>query len=275
MPWTRRRRFAVLGTAVACAAVVGMLLWTFVGTWSPLLHITCEDQSAVAHQTDAWIPAVLINSPYGGIGNGTGILDWSFPGAWNGPPPAPGQVLKTGVGSGALNGTSTDALFTVNITLYSVANVTQLGPGTNSPCSAPVRIALQSPGTYGITAAPILTVSNLTDRGEADNVTVFPGLNGQTQSPAFFDNGFTVQTTASISTCSAGEQVLPVATQGLPATFQVNVNNRTYQLPYELPFTEKFTYTFPANFGTWQIDNLSAPGGPGGGWAFNFVGPCT
>jgi len=40
-------------------------------------------------------------------------------------------------------------------------------------------------------------------------------------------------------------------------------------------YTATWSYWFPPDFGTWQIDNLSAPGGPGGGWAFNFVGHCS
>jgi hypothetical protein len=37
--------------------------------------------------------------------------------------------------------------------------------------------------------------------------------------------------------------------------------------------TADFEYTFPSDSGVWGVDNLSAPGGPGGGWAFSYT-PC-
>ncbi|MGC2034334.1 MAG: hypothetical protein WA761_02675 [Thermoplasmata archaeon] len=63
-------------------------------------------------------------------------------------------------------------------------------------------------------------------------------------------------------------------TQGLPVKLLFTENEQNFSVPYVLPFTEQYTYTFPANFGTWQVDNLSAPGGPGGGWAFSYS-PCS
>lgn len=261
-----------LGVVVGIAIAVA----TFASAGGGILaHVTCDTGPSLAHQTDAWIPAVLVNSPFGGNASGTGIMNWNFPGAWNGPPPAPGHVFKLGWGTGALNGTTSGAFFAVNISVFVPKNTTLIGPGENHPCNSAIELELQAPSTYGGSASSIQTVSNFTNAGEAVNATLFPGLNGSVQSPAFFSNGFYDANRPSVTTCSAAGETLPLTTQGLGVTFHIEANNSTYQIAYELPFTEEFSYTFPADFGTWQVDNLSAPGGPGGGWAFNFLGACT
>jgi len=66
---------------------------------------------------------------------------------------------------------------------------------------------------------------------------------------------------------------LPVRTLGLSVSFRIDLGNQSFWIATELPFTEQYHYSFPANFGTWQVDNLSAPGGSGGGWAFSYS-PC-
>ncbi len=263
--------------AVALGVVAGVVLSfvSFATTGGGILtHTTCEVGSPVANLTDVWIPAVLVNSPFGGNASGTGVMDWNFPGAWNGPPPAPGQTLRTGWGTRALNGTTLGAFFTVSLSVLEVRSVTRAGPGLNLPCTTPVQLKLQSPQTYGGAGAEVTTISNLTDAGEADNATLFPGLSGSTRSPTFFVNGFTRANMNEISTCGKAEQSLPVITQGLGVTFHVTAANQTYLIPDALPFTEVFSYTFPADFGTWEVDNLSEPGGPGGGWAFSYS-PCA
>jgi hypothetical protein len=64
-----------------------------------------------------------------------------------------------------------------------------------------------------------------------------------------------------------------VISNRLTVWFPVSLSDRTVQVPFIIPVTESYHYTFPANFGIWEVDNLSAPGGPGGGWAFSYE-PC-
>ena len=64
--------------------LVGLLTLASLTSWGPLAHWACENARPVAHDTDALIPSVLVNSPYGGIGNGTGLTPWNFPTAENG-----------------------------------------------------------------------------------------------------------------------------------------------------------------------------------------------
>jgi hypothetical protein len=263
--------------AISQGVVAGVVLSlaSFASTGGGILtHTTCEVGSRVAYPNDTWIPAVLVNSPFGGNASGMGIMNWDFPGAWNGPPPAPGQTLKVGMGTGDLNGTAGGAFFTVSLSVFQSRTVTQAGPGMNLPCTASVQLDLQAPQTYAEAGARVTTVSNLTDAGEADNATLFAGLNGSIQSPAFFDNGFTRANTNEISTCGQQGKTVPAAMQGLGVTFHVAAINQTYLIPETLPFTEVFSYTFPGDFGNWQVDNLSEPGGPGGGWAFSYS-PCA
>ena len=256
------------------ASVAGLVVFSLMGTWAPLFHWTCTNQTQLAHEANAFVPVVLVNSPYGGSASGNGSMAWNFPGAWNGAPPPPGNVFRIGWGTSASNGTTVGAFYTVNVSLYRVADVVQWGAGSNNRCTGQVRIELQAPSIYGVTSAFVPTPSNLSDMGEATNVTIYTAQAVARTTPTF-DNSFNASNRENISTCGAAPLVLPVITSSLTVFFRFSVVGQTYSVPYVLPFLESFNYSFPANFGTWQIDDLSVPGGPGGGWAFNYVGPCT
>jgi hypothetical protein len=268
-----QRRKILIGSIVLAILFVGIVAIPLFNAWAPLLHWTCANETLVSHGTNVWIPAVLVNSPYGGNATGQGLMAWNFPGAWNGPPPASGQTLETGWGTNSSNGTSAGAFFTVNVSIYSVRSVIALGPGTDSQCAQSYGIALESPEQYGGISAGVRTLSNLSDKGEADNITGYPGSQGGVPTP-HFANGFEGSGNAFISTCGMPGLSRPVKSNYLDVSFVLSVAGKTISVPYVLPFSDYFTYNFPANFGTWQIDNLSAPGGSGGGWAFSYS-PCS
>jgi hypothetical protein len=117
--------------------------------------------------------------------------------------------------------------------------------------------------------------NNLSDQGEASSV-LFTPYGGYASLPVLFNNGFTIANHVAISTCDTSAKSVPLpgnsATLKVRVQFTSNSLNRT--APMVLPFVESYDYFFPANFGSWQIDNLSAPGGPGGGWAFSYS-PCS
>jgi len=100
----------------------------------------------------------------------------------------------------------------------------------------------------------------------------FTGFQGKPASPVFIDN-FAVANRGNVSTCGTSAQNLLTFATSVAVRIPFSVGNQNYTLAYTIPFLLSYHYLFPGNFGTWQIDNLSAPGGPGGGWAFSYS-PC-
>jgi hypothetical protein len=110
---------------------------------------------------------------------------------------------------------------------------------------------------------------NVSDQQEP--VVLFPGHSNT----IYFLNGFDTPDSGSISTCGEPAQSLPLVTSThLTLWAHFASDGQNYSVPFNLPIVEsQFHYWFPANFGTWQVGNLSASGGPGGGWAFSYS-PC-
>lgn len=263
--YSRGQAWAIVG--LAALLVVGglVLVPTFLTSWGAAAHWTCASGTVTDQEVDAWIPDVLVNSPYGGSASGVGVLPAGFPG---------GLSVPYGVGTSASNGSAYGAFFEVNLSYADDVSDLALGPGANVRCALPLQVDVRPPLQGGGTATPIDKPSNLSDMSEARNATIFAGLLGAVPSPAWFNNSFSQPNGASVSTCGLPAQTASVRTFGLRLSFPITVGNRSYSLPFVLPATELFTYRFPGNFGTWEIDNLSAPGGPGGGWAFSYV-PCS
>jgi len=170
-------------------------------------------------------------------------------------------------------GETLGSFFTVNATVYAQSNVTTWGPGTNSRCSQPFSIGLSSPSIYALAGGGILGVNNTSDANEPSYALIYEGTPNQIHSLTF-DNSFGVANAANISTCGGPARSLPlVLSNYLNVWFPVTIRGQNLTVPYTIPVTESYHYIFPADFGTWQVDNLSAPGGPGGGWAFSYS-PC-
>jgi len=142
-----------------------------------------------------------------------------------------------------------------------------LGPGPNKPCSLPFAVVLHPIGNPS-TGITILGPGNYSDQSEPN--VLFPGQSNSIE----FSNGFTDANAPSISTCGAPAREIPLVSSHLSlwVLFSSNGVNRTVE--FTVPVVTDFSYWLPADFGTWQIDNLSAPGGPGGGWAFSYTS-CT
>ena len=102
------------------------------------------------------------------------------------------------------------------------------------------------------------------------NLTQFPG-----DASPYFSNGFYYANEQNISTCGRGTEGVNVTSSYLTVWVPFSYDGKNYTQPLILPYIQSFHYSFPGRVGNWQVDNLSAPGGPGGGWAFNYVGSCT
>jgi len=261
------RRATIILAATVSIVVIGIVLVGAVWNWGIPLHWGCRAQGQIA-EIYTFTPAVLVNSPFGGKAWGNGTI----PGSW---PDSPGYPNNSGAfGTGSLNGSPDGVFFAVNMSLHRMTNVLDWGPGRNSRCTASLTVeparSLEGPG-FGGWSIPV--VSNTTDAGEATTVDFSGKFIGNPVAP-IWNNSFTVNNSEPVDTCNAPPHDSYSLSFGLRVTFDFTFAGSTTSVSTELPFEEVFHYHFPANFGIWQIDNLSAPGGPGGGWAFSYA-PCS
>lgn len=261
--WTRRRKVEVLG-AIGAVVVVGLLLPTALTTWAPLIHFACSNETEVFHG-QLWTPAVVANSPYGGNVTDLGLVPPYIPGT-------PGYPTSwAGLGAPAWNGMVGGAFLPLNVSVYRMANVTVWGPGANSRCSQQYSLTWHTPsavGQGGVAFSTVVTPNQTSDAGEA-NTSILAGVSFS------FANGYAGPNEPSISTCGGAAVYRNVTATGLTVWTPAASTLGGLPIAVDLPFPATYHYLFPASFGSWQIDNLSAPGGPGGGWAFSFVGPCA
>ena len=256
----RLRYWGIVTAAVV--VVIGLLLPTLGGGWAPLLHNTCEVSGSPVASLFAWVPALLVNSPFGGEGYGNGTVP-------PGPLSSPGQGTVYGIGEA--NGAAAWAGFRAEINISTVKNQTVWGPGVSVRCDSPFSISVNYWGG-AVLGGPLLGEGNRSDLNESTSLNhwTYPGDVNLT-----FANGFLESNSGTISTCGQSALSRGMTSPQFEVKIPVVIGGTHYLVPYTLGIQETFHYVFSSDFGTWQIDNLSAPGGPGGGWAFNFVGPCT
>ena len=258
-PRRRWKRWTAIAGIAAVVLIVGLALPTWVGGWAPLAHWTCQPGSQVLNQS-AQIPAQLLNAPFGGR-------------VWANVTTPPGLILRgtsieTGLGTSDSNGGVDWNGFQANVTVSTVENETAWGPGSNVRCTQPFEVNLIANGDVS-TGIAILGPGNISDQHEPN--VLFPGY----ANTIYFSNGFQAANSENISTCGGPAQSLPLVTSNyLTLWAHFASGGQNYTIPFTLHLVEsQFHYWFPANFGMWQVDNLSAPGGPGGGWAFSYS-PC-
>lgn len=209
----------------------------------------CVPGPIVAIVNDTETPAVLLNSPWDAsradsstanlrLGNGT--VETFF--AWN------GSVW------GAYNVTN----WTVRIGIETRSN----GPS----CSSTFFLSREQPGG-GVALTPGFYMNDSQEPG-------YIRVGNPLTIPVYYWNGYYHQT-FQVSTCGSGPVFRNLTsdriTVGVPFTYH-GVNET---VNVTLPALNSYGYVFPADGGTWAVDNLSAPGGPGGGWAFSYLGPCN
>jgi hypothetical protein len=262
----RRAKIVWLSVATASAVVVALLVPTALSGWAPLVHWTCVSTGTVASKGTMFFPAVLVNAPYGGEGYGSALEPASFPGAWGYPN---STVL---VKNPAPNGSAVGQFFAVNVSVHRVNSVLALGPGDASRCGSSFAVSVASPESIAAVGWVLLGPGNASDAVEPTSVN-FTGFQGDPVSPQF-QNGYGGSNFANVTTCDAGAKLLNASAQPATVVIPFHMGDRNYTVAFTIPFQLQFQYWFPADFGTWQVDNLSTDGGPGGGWAFSYS-PCA
>jgi hypothetical protein len=253
---TKRCRLLLTGSAISAVLIV-LLVPTVAGGWAPVLHWTCKLNSQVTTQ-GVQIPGLLLNSPYGGRSWANVTYPVGF---------LPDGLASEGTQES--NGGAAWAGFDSNLTVFNLENESVWGPGANNRCSQQFAVVLAPIGdpSVGIT---ILGPGNVSDQREPTVLDI-----NESNGISFF-NGFLQSNFESVSTCGGDAQSLPlVDSTYLSLWFHFDVNGASHAAPFDVPMIgAQFHYWFPANFGSWQIDNLSIDGGPGGGWSFSYA-PCS
>jgi hypothetical protein len=260
----------LVAATAGSVALVLVLAYTVPLPWSPLVHWECREGGEAANLTGLFIPAVLVNSPYGGGGWGNGTFPATFPGVWSGP--VPPSVKAVSLGTGALNGSALGTFFEVNASAFPETNTTVWGPGANSRCHAAYAMDVLNPPSNAEVGVGVLGANSTSDAGEPSHGSIIdqPGA-----ALASFDNAFVTANRPAISTCGGAAVSIPsVESDYLEVSVNFTTTGKTIEVAYTISVQESYHYWFPPNYGTWEIDDLSAPGGPGGGWAFAYA-PCA
>lgn len=263
--WSRRRKASVITAIMAFLVAAGLFLPAAVGGWAPVLHWTCQKGSKVIDEV-TWIPVILINVPYGGYASGNGSLPAEYLG--------PNTLLPSADGTDGINGSVSGVIYAVWLNISTEQDVTTWGPGNNVRCTQAYTVAAggtgpQPPGSY---AGGIFGPGLRSDVAEPHVFTFGSGPSNQT---VLFSNGFTAANSETISTCGgpAANRYQPVHQTNLVVNVPFAFAGSNHTASFVIPVEQSYHYMFPANFGIWQVDNLSEPGGPGGGWAFSYS-PC-
>lgn len=256
--WSRRRIGLTVGPVLGVVVVVLLVASTWLTGWGVFFHWSCASGKTVDSQVE-WVPFILLNAPFGGNVSGLASIPSGFIGNW---PPI------TAEGAGIRNGSFGGLFHRLIVNVSEDANETVWGPGASVRCGQSFAVSLVF--DYDTYSGMMGNWGNWSDSNEPHTFVLATG-NGE--SSAYFDNGFTIANAKSVSTCNSSQESLPVRSTGFNIWLSFAIEGKPTSVPYLLPFPLVYHYYFPANFGTWQVDNLSAPGGPGGGWAFSYA-PC-
>ena len=211
----------------------------------------CSPGTVVAEVNDTLTPWLLLNSPFDGSAHGSvPIQNGSL------------NLTLFANNSGSVWGFFERESWTVRSG--------QSNGGADSSCSS--VFFLSPKNEWSSDVLPLFNSSSpayRNDSAEWDwvNITGTPG-------PIYFHNRF-YESTSRLSTCGTNASVLTATSDHVSVYVQFMYKGMSNVVQTTIPVTTSYRYIFPANAGTWSIDNLSAPGGPGGGLAFAFLGSCA
>ncbi len=209
----------------------------------------CAPGKVVAFHNDSLTPQLLLNSPYDGSAYGTLPVD-------NGSR----NLTMYANNSGGLWGYFERIDWTVR--------VGQSSGGTNPACDQVFYLSEKDDWTSaGLPLFNSSTPYYLNDSREPTSVQI-----SSSGGPTYFYNQF-YSVTSELSTCGTNSSVQTVKSNHIQVGIEFQYFGSSHIVNVTLKEPTSYRYVFPANTGIWAIDNLSAPGGPGGGWAFSYS-PC-
>jgi hypothetical protein len=219
-------------------------------------HTDCTREGSLG-SVIRWTPFGLVNSPY------LGATHWHT-GYW---------VLEAGLNisvaaqGNITNGTVVGDFETANWTVYSQGNQTVPGPGLDHPClsaAIAIRSMEEASSVSGGTGLLLQGPGNTSDVNEPTtfNASSTPGS-------LEFSGGFVAANLPPISTCGTSAKELNWTSGPFAAGLTMQTRSGPVSLVVTIPAEGRYVYTFPAEAGTWLVDNTALnPGLPGPGLAF-------
>ena len=246
MPHSNSRDVLVLVVGV----LVGVALLAETAT---TVAPSCVPGPTVAVLSNRLTPLLLANSPYGApyadlstgsvpVDNGTRIV--TLGGQYNGNTWAYYERMEWTVAVGRSNGSADPSC-----------------AGTFYPSAQNLWGSLIEEVFNG-------SVANFTNDSEVPTYVQGNATTGE----VLFDDRFTT-TTEVIDTCGQSTQYRNATSTHITIGIGFEYRGSWHVVDSVLMVPTHYFYIFPANVGSWAVDNLSAPGGPGGGWAFSYS-PC-
>lgn len=208
----------------------------------------CVPGSLVAADNHTLTPEVLVNSPY--LGSAKGVYLGTSPSA----PASSGPIVTAQ--NGSVWGNFEDYRWNFSQGVHQ---------GTSNPC----------PGVFFASSTDNLAGGTQNLGWELRNDSAeqtYVGDNGTAYAITYLNNSF-VRGTSTVSTCGLAAKTFSLTSYQFEIRLPFSVGSTPQIVTVIVETWVSFSYTFPADSGTWMIDNLSVPGGPGGGWAFSYS-PC-
>jgi hypothetical protein len=255
---TRANRTAALLAGIAIGVVIVVVVASTSGI--SLLSYTVCGRGGTVGTTLFWTPYSLANAPYLGSSSYAAKFTIFVLDGISTVTLSDGQVANGNLSAGFF--------VTENWTLFWMTNDSKLGPGTNQPCTS----------AYGADQAPTNFTSSvdgfvLQGPGNTSNVNE-PTTYSQPPDKhalAVFGNGFVSANSQPISTCGASAKELNFSSSSFDVSLTVQGPKGSVTAVASVDSQQNFTYYFPANAGTWLVDDLqSNPGITGPGLAFEW-----
>ena len=275
---------AVLGVVVGVILVLAVAITGHPG-WGFFSHTECQVDQRLGNVT-VWVPSAIAAAPYHGLVSGKVVIWGKIPGgnlsvSLNYTPVTDGNVTAFIVGF-------------ENWTVYSLTNASVSGPGAQTPClSSMVAYFSASPAQglrHGGTTSWPMYSHLVSDTG------LLNGLNGsqlceQVQNTSYLSCGVGAQfdlnfhaATGTVDTCGSTQgQVVRDFSQGWPVTSPFEWQGHSISVPLDPSGANSanyangtyawYNYTFPANGGVWQYDDLAQTSSTGAGLVF-WYSPC-
>ncbi len=276
------RASAALGAVLGATLVVGVGL---VGSPSIgfLSHVICDRTPALGNIT-VWNPGAVVAAPYLGSVSGA-VLVWTK---------TPSATVWARVAYSPQESGNVTAILVgfENWTIFGERNATLSGPGQQQPCRANlVGYLSQRPSgglRHGGIASWNLYGGLVSDTGLAD------GLNGsqlceRVQNTSYSGCGVGAQfdlnfqsPSGELDTCGESSPAqLDVSSIGWPTTAPFSIRGGVSEVPLSFAGDNApgfsngtaawYNYTFPANGGIWQYQNLAETSATGAGLVFSYA----
>ncbi len=253
---TRYLSHPALAVAIGCVVALGVVGGTLIVS----SHTSCGVGAAIVTES-FWTPYSLTNAPYLGSTN----YSASFA-LFERIGPTQVTLSNGTLGAGNL---STGYFETQNWTAYTLTNQSEVGSGVDTPClTGYTAIPSAAPVEISVDGEPLQGPGNTSNLNEPTSFDEHPPAS------AVFANGFVSANLPSISTCGRPAESQSFSSRGFDVLLPFETGQTTLSVVVTIISTESFQYHFPADGGTWIVDDLQdGPGMQGPGLAFSWE-PC-